>query len=85
MNPRPTLTEETITIKVDESFDEVILDECEAIWKKNISNKLNVSSNYYNLSVDDREKLLTLMKDWATKELITISRVRMNNRPTITL
>jgi hypothetical protein len=74
------LIEETITIKVEELFEEVILEECETVWRKNITTKLNVSTNYYNLSVDDREKILTLMKDWATKELMTVSKIKTNNR-----
>jgi len=85
MNPRPTLTEEVITIKVEEAFDSILLEECDTPMKNNVANKLNVSTNYYNLSIEDREKLLTLMKDWATKELMTISRIRMNNRPPLTL
>lgn len=85
MNPRPTLTEETITITVNEAFEAAILAECDTLIKTNVTNRLNISTNYYNLSIDDREKLLTLMKDWTTKELMTISRTRMNNRPTITL
>jgi len=76
MNPKINLIEETITIKVDESFDQVILTECDTLWKKNITNKLNVSANYYNFSVDDREKLLILMKDWVTKELKTIANIK---------
>ena len=49
--------------------------------KKNISNKLNVSTNYYNLSVDDREKLLILMNEWSKEELNKVSKIRTNNRP----
>jgi hypothetical protein len=75
------ITQEIFTIKVEESFEEVILTECETVWKKNISNKLNVSPNYYNLSVDDREKLLTLMKEWSKEELKKVKKIRTNNRP----
>lgn len=76
------ITQEVFTIKVEESFDQVILTECETIWKKNITNKLNVSTNYYNLSVDDREKLLTMMNEWSKKELKKVAKIRTNNRPT---
>jgi hypothetical protein len=76
------ITQEIFTIKVEESFEEVILTECEtAVWKKNITNKLNVSPNYYDLSVNDREKLLTLMNEWSKEELKKVSKIRTNNRP----
>jgi len=75
------ITQEIFTIKIEESFEEFILTECETVWKKNITNKLNVSPNYYNLSVDDREKLLTLMNEWSKEELKKVSKIRKNNRP----
>lgn len=77
------ITQEIFTIKIEESFDEVILTECETVWKKNITNKLNVSTNYYNLLVDDREKLLTLMRDWSKEELKKVAKIRTNNRPKV--
>lgn len=77
------LTEEILTIKVEESFDAIMLAGCEAMFKKNITNKLNVSTNYYNLFVDDREKLLKLMKDWSSEELKKVKKIRTNNRPII--
>lgn len=80
---KPTLTEETITIKVSESFDTIMLEECDILIKNNVTNKLNVSINYYNLSVDDREKLLTLMNDWSKEELKKVSKIRTNNRPKV--
>lgn len=76
-----SITKEIFTIKVEESFDEFILTECETVWKKNISNKLNVSTNYYDLYIDDREKLLTLMNEWSKEELKKIAKIRTNNRP----
>lgn len=77
------LLEEIITIKVEELFEEFILTECETVWKKNISNKLNVSPNYYELSVNDREKLLTLMNEWSKEELNKVKKIRTNNRPPV--
>jgi hypothetical protein len=74
---------EEITIKINETFDAVLLEECDTIWKSNIKNKLNVSTNYYNLSIDDREKILTLINDWSKEELKKVSKIRKNNRPSI--
>jgi hypothetical protein len=77
------LTDEIITIKIEESFEPIILEECDTLWKKNITNKLSISTNYYNLSVDDREKLLTLMNDWSKEELKKVAKIRTNNRPEV--
>jgi hypothetical protein len=84
MNNMNNITEEIFTIKIEESFDSIILDECDTLWKKNITNKLNVSTNYYNLSVDNREKLLSLIKEWSTTELKKVNKIRTNNRPIVT-
>lgn len=72
------ITQEIFTIKVEELYDAIILDECDTIWKKNITNKINVSTNYYNLSVNDREKLLTLMNEWSEEELKKVAKIRTN-------
>jgi hypothetical protein len=74
-----------ITIKIEEINETVFLGEDNSAWKKHIGDKIYVSSEYYELSIEDRETLLSMMKKWATEELSKVSKIKTNNRSTTVL
>lgn len=38
--------------------------------------KIIISSNYYDIGIDDREELLNLLLDWTLKEKNTINTIK---------
>jgi hypothetical protein len=77
------LNEHPFIFTAKEIIEELQLEECEEIIIKNRGYKLCVGPNYYDISLDDREKLLTLLKEWSEEELKIVSKIRTNNRPEV--
>jgi oligoribonuclease (3'-5' exoribonuclease) len=65
---------QTFNINIEETNK--MIPECNIIWK--VGHKLNISPNYYDLSIQDRETLLTKMNDWIIKEHNTINKIKTN-------
>ena len=70
------LKDEILIVKVEYSNDDI--DELRVL-KNNVSKKLSVSTNYYNLDMTDRTDLLNLMIEWSTKELTNITNIKNRN------
>ena len=68
--------EQEFIFKVVEVNESYTLPESESIWIKNIGHKINVMSNYHDLTLTDREILLKLLNEWVIKEINIINNIK---------
>lgn len=71
------LINQPIVITIEELCDTIMLNNS-SVWKKNIHTKFNISSNYHDLSISDRETLLKMMHNWTEDELDKVTNI-VNN------
>jgi hypothetical protein len=75
------LNEHPFIFTVSEIIEEVELDGCDETIIKKCGHKISVGPNYYDVTLDDREILLNLLKNWSEEELKKAAKIKTNNRP----
>jgi hypothetical protein len=77
------LNEHPFIFTVNEIIEEIQLEECDETITKSCGHKISVGPNYYDITLPDREILLTLLKDWSEEELKKAAKIKTNNRPEV--